>query len=464
LVTMYLNGEYPKQDVKSSVYVKLRAEMILDKYKKMDHLNAGEPFKEIIEFVNSGGATKLSLGGRKILRQMKSDTVKERFEKGIKGDVRRVQRLQRKTRGNSEETEEEFTKRLHVQQAGLLLDTDTYQLAMIEISDQARTLISDDQNSIHELNPEEQKFLETIVPQGYIVKNNLTNNYKDGATTTLGVDKVNLENFFLYEAVGTWGIITVIANVMVAFKNDNWEQAIPYILAGGAATYTSADMVFNHTLDKMREPEKMAQWIFQEKYNEHYEEFFGDDDEMALWENIQWPVDKSGIRGAKKDLKGIKDTKDDYQKKHLSKTQKEEVDFIEKTQHLNVSETLTPEDFAEGGNLAKYLPDTIEINGNLVSKSVLLERLTKSRGGPGKNKMRYEMFKKTISRIGDSDSYLPHLHTLRGYAKEQKQKKCEIKDATECSRKSKIHLYKKVENMCQQGNVLATTPAHKIKN
>jgi len=325
-------SHYPNQSAEISEYVKLRADVVLKEAEKMTYLHS-DPFYKIIQFVQSGGNIPLSLADRKVLKQIQSPSVEEKYAKKISGDVKRVGRLTQKTKNGKLEENALFQERVHTAQANILIDENTYQLAMIEIAKRADRIINTDktrvqqantdrakelgisieqlkktndlQKSIYELSPEKQKFLEKIIPQGHIVKNEITDKYSGDTPTALGVDKVNLENFFLYEVVGTWGIVTALANIMVAFNNGNWEAAVPYILGGAAATYMSADMVFNHTLDKMREPEKMAQFIFQEKDNENYREFFGNDDEVTLWDNIQWP-EKSGEKAMKDAFSGIK--------------------------------------------------------------------------------------------------------------------------------------------------------------
>ena len=440
-------SHYPHQSAEISAYVKLRADVVLEDAEKMTYLHS-DPFYKIVQFVQSGGNIPLSLADRKVLKQIQSPSLEEKYAKKISGDVKRVGRLTQKTKNGKTEETAIFQERVHTAQANILINESTYQLAMIEIAKRADRIINNDktrvqqanknraeelgisieqlkkttdlQKSIYELSPEKQKFLEKIVPQGHIVKNEITDAYSGDTPTALGVDKVNLENFFLYEVVGTWGIVTALANIMVAFNNGNWEAAVPYILGGAAATYMSADMVFNHTLDKMREPEKMAQFIFQEKDNENYEEFFGNDDEVTLWDNIQWP-EKSGEKAMKDAFSGIKKRKK-KDKKNLSDQEQEKIEYDEKVNHLSQSETLDPLEFAEGGRLESYLPNIIvDIHGNEISKSQFLRRLDMNRGGVQKNSMRYKMFKETLSRLGDRDSYVPYLHTLHDYAQKRSE-------------------------------------------
>ena len=458
-----VEGEYPNQEEGVEKYVQLRSQVVLKEYSKNSYLKT-DPFHTIIEFViayeNGDILPALTLEDRKLLKQIQSPSNKTRFEKSIASDVKRVQKL--KTKKKEDTTD--FKNRLEEKQADILLDPSTYQLAMINIAEEAEKIITADASHsegglIPSLSKDEEAFLEGILPQGYMVKDPHTDDYSGETPTSLGADKVDLENFLIYEGLGTWGILTTLANVMVAFQNGNWEQAVPYILAGGAATYMSADMVFNHTLDKMREPDRMAEWIFKEKNNADYQEFFEDPNEIDLWDNIQWPQTSEAERRMKKTLSGGAKIKDKYVDDILNTEEKEEVEYVEKTRNIDVTKTLTPEDFMKGGAFASYFPDQIEVGGMLVPKEIFLAKLKNS---PEKNGLRYRMFKRTISRLGDKDSYLPHLHTLYDYAMKQKEKKNEQASVLASLIPAKRELYAKT---CPKSpEHIATTGANTLKN
>ncbi len=419
---------YPDKDAgQVQDYVRKRADVILIEAdgKHMKHVQNGEPFNEVIQFVkdsNAGKKVKLSLAGRRLIKQIQSPSIKKDFEKDTKRGVKKVQKLNNKGKsGKNKESDEKFNKKVRAHQSAVMLSESTYQLAMMQIAEDADTIIKkDSENPLYKLTPEQESALEAIVPHGYMVQNSFTPKYKDGATQSLGIDKVTLENFMLYEVLGTWGVLTVLANLLVAYKSGKIEEALPYIAGGLGATYLATDMVFNHTLDKRREPEKMAKWIWKEKDNDHYQDFFEDEDEMTLWSNISWPQ-KSGERGMKNSLKGIRKAKD---KTIDGKTEDEQENIKKSIPSIDQRKTLDPKEFAKGGRLEEYLPDFVMTSsGATLSKEVFIKNLDARRGKAKKNSMRYDMFKKTLSRLGDNDSYIPHLNSLHNQALMSKENK-----------------------------------------
>ncbi len=418
--------EFPSQNAPLKNYINWRADAIIREVDSMGQLN-GDPFKEVILFVKSGGKTHLSPRGLQVLKGIQNPKIEKKYHKSLGRKVRKISR----DKQSKKHTTEMFETHIRKEQADVFLSEEMYQSGMIEIAKRANKLLSS----------EEKTAMGKMPSNGHMVKNKFVSRYKNGAGgPTLGAEKVNLENAFLYEVVGTWGMVTAFANILVALKSgnlDGWEAAMPYIALGAGTTYLTGKAVLDHSLDKFREPEKMPKWIMQEADHDDYDDFFGDEDEMTLWSNLQFS--KTNTKSMKKSLKGVQDKKEDAIDKE-KKPENSQMRFTDSgfggTKNIDQSETLDPMEFAKGGSMEAYLPDIITTwSGKSVPKEEFLAQLNAKRGGVLKNNVRYKMFKKTLGRVGDNDDYLPYLHSLHEQAKASPPKKEEVKKRLKFLRK-----------------------------
>lgn len=416
-VSKSLNME---QDSSAMDYVTMRKKMILtrvaENHEDMKHLSTGqkEPFVEIIRFVQNGGNSKLSLQALQALKHIQNKTYKDKYQKKIEQQTNKITRIK-----------EGHHNTIQAKQAQVILDPSTYQLAMIDIAQDAEKIIQAKGGllAVSDINAETKTMLENITEEnahGYSVKTKTTDRYKDGAVATADSSLVNLENAFLYEVVGTWGIVTAVANILVAIDGGNWEQALPYIALGAGTTYATGKMALDHSLDKWRDPQDMPKWIMRERtQNEYYQSYFGNPWEVALLKNITFPTEKAEQKVFKNLLKGKQGIRGKQKEVIKEEKKKDKEKGISRNTNF-VAGNLRPEHFSEGGILEDYLPNSvIGPRGKAMSKKEFLLGLQEN-GITNQNKagdnIRHTMILKVLSRIGDNDSYLPHLNALQHYS------------------------------------------------
>jgi hypothetical protein len=452
-------------------YVKKKADWILEEQKDnpenfKKNLGRIDPFAEVIAFVNdTTGKAKLSVAAIQALKNIQNEHLKKKYTESLKKKHKKIANA-----GDREKNEDNKKAKILAAQGKLMQEFDLYQLGMMNIAERAEAKILKEGgvDSPENLSTEEKK--EVLISRltdmsesdpktiravldspalGHIVSHSKTNEYTQGATPLIDGEKVDLENLFIYEVVGTWGILTVIANLLVIINGGNIEESLLYLSGGLGAAWFATKAVKDGIIDKWRNPENMPKWIMKEGDNTFYEQYFKNEYEIALLQNMRWPQEKGGQKDMKKAIKEIpkraikthnetiesgkivkKDSERDAEKQPKNH---EKISFLDREARRS-KRVIYPDDFSDGaegkkdGPLAKYLPNVIVLpSGKRMGKNEFLSQLEKNGGGGSRsssaNQIRYVMMLKILGRIGANDDFLPHLHTLHQYAKDGKPNK-----------------------------------------
>lgn len=386
--------------------------------------NGGEPFYEVIQFLQRDGTGTISPEAYKAMQSMlKGESRREKHSTWVQNKIDRSKKYY---------SDSEKHEKYSALNKKIALSDHTYQLAMYQIAKAAQAKMGKDANhaSFIEgvIDPQDALVLKNqAFVDGYEVKNRHADS-ADGSIEAQYAGRLTFENLLLDQVIRSAGLLMVIANVMVGFRSGNWGAVAPYIAAGGAVTYGLAQGVLNSGIDKMRYPEKMLENITKESFgNTHYPVYFGNEWEIALVQSLSWPEGKSEQKEMKDSMKGIRDEKNkklktiddptapngkrDLGKFPFTPDKKIRDRF---TKNIEVEEFQQKNENEEEGSLARYLKGDSFLgpDGQMYTREAFLQKVKENGVG---GDVRYEMMTKTVSRIGSKSSYLPYLNQLHHY-------------------------------------------------
>ncbi len=440
----------------AEAYMNTEADYILQKtvkggrfgYLVSEKEKINEPFSEVIQFVQNNGTGKLSIKAYEAYINVLKDSRRPSQEKWLKAKVKNVNKYGKKNPKN--------LKKFRLKQQKFTQDETFYQLGMYKIAQRAEKIINNKTNEknteteeklnitnfIKGLNGESQadkikvlKNIENKNHHSYTVKNYISDHI-DSSTYSEITSRITFGNVLIDQIANKALMVMVFANILIGVQSGDWNGVAPLIIGGLAGSAFITNGVANSGFEKMLYPERMLNSITKESFNnKYYPEFFGNEWEVSLAQNINWPKQKNK-KSMLTDLRKLE--KKDNKKKFVTNPDGTETKLSVGSGLKNseikerFEENLSISDLRTEGSMSKYLDkeNYVGPDGNIYTKEEYLdavERNSNNHKKSNKNKrsdhVRFSMYKKIAGRIGSNDSYIPFFNQLHEHYKKNKKNK-----------------------------------------
>jgi len=403
-------------------------------------------FVEVIEFVKSGGTTKLSPLAYDAYMNMLKDTKYNDNKKWLRQKIRNANRS-----GRNNNQDEFFAM-----QKTFITSHEFYQLGMHEVAEEAKKIMNTKINLVQEgeMAPNEEEkirraaeFISELTPEEskYLVENfqdkkhltyTVTNQYVDKADSSLEgqiAGRITPINAVLDQVLRSGFMAMALLNLVIGIQSGDWSSSFPLVAAGVAGTAFLANGVTNSGFAKMLYPEKMLDNILKESNNnKYYKDFFENSWEVALAKNMDW----SNKKGLLKDIQKVENDNGEITKITYDNRPTEKLSLLN-GHHRRIkkrfTESMTIHDFKENNPMSKYLTKSHYLgpDGKMYTKENFLDQVEKHSDHYAKDKdgvvrkiikedtnsnhVRFDMYTRIAERIGEKDSFIPLFNQLHNH-------------------------------------------------